>query len=70
MEAPNNISIRKACDRLRDAGFHMSEKKLMQGLITGVYPFGDYIAADGVNLKHDCYDIYPSVLERWIKERA
>lgn len=64
------MGVRKAAERLRQAGFAMSEAKLKRGLSTGVYPFGDYIPRDGELLKNDCYTIYTVQLEAWIRERS
>ena len=66
---PPEMGIRKAAERLRIAGFAMSEAKLKRGIATGVYPFGDYIPRDGDLLKNDCYTVYTVQLENWIEER-
>ena len=63
------INVALACAILRDAGFRASPDKLRAGLAQGVYPFGDYIAADGCHLKNDCYTVYTKKLTDWIRER-
>lgn len=67
---PPEMGVRKAAERLREAGFAMSEAKLKRGIMAGVYPFGDYIPRDGKLLKNDCYTIYTVQLEAWICERS
>lgn len=60
------LTPQQACEVMRCAGFKMSLEKLYLGISQGVYPFGDYVAADGKLMKHDCYTVYKVLLQKWI----
>lgn len=61
----NVISTRAAAERLEQAGFHTNQRRIEAGLRQGVYPFGV-----AIKLKEYVYEIYSTLLEKWIAERS
>lgn len=59
------ISPQAAVDRLEEAGFHTNKNRIEAGLRQGVYPFGA-----AIKLKEYVYEVYSSLLEKWIAERS
>lgn len=59
------LSVKQACERLREAGLNTTPVKLGLGLQQKVYPFGV-----AIKMSEWVYEIYGHQLEQWIKERA
>ena len=60
------LTAAEATERLRAAGLRISPETLRNGILQGVFPFGDCVTDSGkVKL---CY-IYTNLMENWIKER-
>lgn len=58
------ISTQAAVDRLEEVGFHTNRTRIEAGLKQGVYPFGS-----AIKLKEYVYEVYSTLLEKWIAER-
>lgn len=59
------ISSKEAVARLRAAGFDTNINRLNAGLRQGVYPFGC-----AIKLSEYVYEIYSTLLDKWIAERS
>lgn len=58
------ISSKEAVERLNAAGFKTNVSRLNAGLRQGVYPFGC-----AIKLNDYVYEIYSTLLDKWIAER-
>lgn len=66
MEEHKIISAMEAVKRLNDAGFKdINYQRLCAGLRQGLYDFG--IA---IHMKEYVYEVYPTLLNKWIAERS
>lgn len=52
-------------ERLKAAGFNTNVNRLNAGLRQGVYPFGC-----AIKLNEYVYEIYSTLLDKWIAERS
>lgn len=59
------ISSAEAVERLKAAGFNTNVNRLNAGLRQGVYPFGC-----AIKLNEYMYEIYSTLLDKWIAERS
>ena len=59
------ISSAEAVERLKAAGFNTNVHRLHAGLRQGVYPFGC-----AIKLNEYVYEIYSTLLDKWIAERS
>ena len=59
------ISSVEAVERLKAAGFNTNVKRLNAGLRQGVYAFGC-----AIKLNEYVYEIYSTLLDKWIAERS
>ena len=59
------ISSVEAVERLKAAGFNTNVNRLTAGLRQGVYPFGC-----AIKLNEYVYEIYSTLLDKWIAERS
>lgn len=60
------LTAQEATERLRAAGLRISPETLRDGILQGVFPFGNCVT-NGNKIKW-CY-IYGNLMETWIKER-
>mgnify|MGYP001859996164 CR=1 FL=1 len=60
------LTAQEATERLRAAGLRISPETLRDGILQGVFPFGNCVT-NGDKVKW-CY-IYSNLMEAWIKER-
>lgn len=58
------ISTQATVERLEEVGFRTNKTRIEAGLRQGVYPFGV-----AIKLKEHVYEVYSSLLEKWIAER-
>ena len=59
------ISSVEAVERLKAAGFNTNVNRLNAGLRQGVYTFGC-----AIKLNEYVYEIYSTLLDKWIAERS
>lgn len=67
MDVMKVIKPEQAAEILKQHGYTSANpEKIRYGLVQGVFPFGQAIQMD----KNTVYDIYYSLLMKWIKERS
>lgn len=59
------ISVKQAVNKLAEHGFRITPVHLGAGLQQGVYPFGV-----AIKLHEWVYEIYDTLLDKWIEERS
>lgn len=59
------LSLEETTDLMRQAGIRTSAEKVRQGILQGVYPWGECI-----QMKAPSCTVYQKMFFRWLKERG